>query len=142
MGRQAQKRASRPRAPEGSHPPPRQQPYSADVTKRRYKAPDHHVNAAVERNVASPGHGVEQEVAAQHPAGPAHKFAQEGKLAPRQCDGLAGFVLKLASVKVENQPREAKRSALLVLRAPPGVTRRVRRSVHHSGPPLGFAAGF
>jgi hypothetical protein len=39
MGRQAQKRASRPRAPEGSHPPPRQQPYSADVTKRRYKAP-------------------------------------------------------------------------------------------------------
>jgi hypothetical protein len=40
MGRQAQKRASRPRAPEGSHPPPRQQPYSADVTKRRYKVPD------------------------------------------------------------------------------------------------------
>jgi hypothetical protein len=39
MGRQAQERASRPRAPEGSHPPPRRPPYSADVTKRRYKAP-------------------------------------------------------------------------------------------------------
>ena len=45
--------------------------------------PDHHVDAAVERNVAPTDHGVEQKIAAQHPAGPAHKFTQKGKFAAR-----------------------------------------------------------
>jgi hypothetical protein len=52
MGRQAQKRASRPRAPEGSHPPPRRPPYSADVTKRRYK--DGQVRPARARGARKP----------------------------------------------------------------------------------------
>jgi hypothetical protein len=39
MGRQAQERASRPKAPKGSHPPPRHQPYRHVATMRRYKAP-------------------------------------------------------------------------------------------------------
>jgi hypothetical protein len=40
MGRQAQERASRPKAPKGSHPPPRHQPYRHVATMRRYKAPN------------------------------------------------------------------------------------------------------
>jgi hypothetical protein len=53
MGRQAQERASRPRAPEGSHPPPRRPPYRADVTKRRYKARA----AKILRNALTPEQG-------------------------------------------------------------------------------------
>jgi hypothetical protein len=101
------------------------------------EASDHHVNAAVEWNVTSPRPGVEQQVAAQHPAGLAHEFAQEGELAPRQCDLFAGFALKDAGVEVENEPREAKRSARFLLRALAGVPRHIRRSVHHWGPLAG-----
>src|ERR1700727_1694392 len=39
MGRHAQERASRPKAPKGSHPPPPHQPYRHVATMRRYKAP-------------------------------------------------------------------------------------------------------
>ena len=55
------------------------------------EAPDHHVDAAVERSVAPADGGVEQKIAAQHPAGPAHEFAQESEFASRERDRLAGF---------------------------------------------------
>ena len=54
---------------------------------------DHHVDAAVERSIAPADCGVEQKIPAQHPAGPAHKFAQQGEFAPRERDRLAGFTL-------------------------------------------------
>ena len=57
------------------------------------EAPDHHVDAAVERSIAPADCGVEQKIAAQHPAGPAHKFAQQREFAARQRDRLAGFTL-------------------------------------------------
>jgi predicted ATPase len=41
MGRHARERARKPQEPKGSHPPPRQPPYGADTTKRRYKEQDH-----------------------------------------------------------------------------------------------------
>ena len=54
---------------------------------------DHHVDAAVEGSVAPADGGVEQKIAAQHPAGPANKFAQQGEFASRERDRLAGFTL-------------------------------------------------
>ena len=40
-------------------------------------APDHHVDASVERTIATADCGVEQKIEAQQPAGPAHEFAQQ-----------------------------------------------------------------
>jgi hypothetical protein len=57
------------------------------------EAADHHDDAAVERSVAPADCGVEQKIAAQHPARPAHKFAQKRKFAARERDRLAGFTL-------------------------------------------------
>src|SRR6185312_11050037 len=52
---------------------------------------DHHVDAAIERGITPADHGVEQKVAAQHPARPAHEFPQKREFAARQRDRLAGF---------------------------------------------------
>jgi hypothetical protein len=85
---------------------------------------------------------VEQEVAAQNPAGPAHEFAQKREFAPRERDRLAEFTLEGARVEVDNKPREGKRSARPALRARANLTRCVRLNVHHSGPRCGSAADY
>src|SRR5262249_32465964 len=103
---------------------------------------DHHVDAAVERDIAPAGHGVQQKVAAQRPAGAAHEFAQKGELAARQSDRLAGGALKHSGVEIENEPGDANRPASLPPRALASPTRRVRRSVHHSGPLSGLPQAF
>ena len=81
----------------------------------------HHVDAAVERDIAPADDGVEQKIAAQNPAGPPHELAQQGEFTARKRDRLAGFAIKGAGVEVENERREGKRSAPSLFGALVGV---------------------